>query len=905
MSKKIQLMINTIFQITKFNVLRIFITLAIFLFFGLETFAQQAETYDDAIKKGDNLYNQSELLNAKGYYQLALKLKPNDDYAKSKITTIVEKMKSAMAAEDEYYDLVDLADELYDKRELDNAVNKYREALKIIPNDEYALTKVREIVAFQNQEKDKIVAYNKVMEAGKVYTDDKDYDNAIASFTEAASIFPANEAPLTELSKVVSLKLDYEQREIVFNTKVDEASKYLLIKNYVQALEIYTEADEIFPENETAKKKIREISPLAEMQKKYNKQIEKADEYYISKDFVSAREQYLIAANLWPEKNYSNDMIGRIDEKLAEGRKDIENNYKLYVGFGDSLFMINEYTNALAEYNLALNLKPNEAYPKTQIEKIGVFFENQKKAFEANYDIMVKSADSAFDAGLYIVAQGKFETALEVKPDDEYPQNKLDEIEIILQQIAEKNKIDKEYTDLIKQADNLYASGNYDLATTKYREAQAIKSMENYPQLKIDAIALFLANEKKQNQINNKYNELVIVAVRLFNQDKLEDARLSYANALELKPNESLPQQEIAKIDSLITVKANKAKIKEQYDAFVKNGDVHLQNKEYALAIKKYDEALVVMPNDEVAYQKKKNVETIQINIKREKDRDKAYENAITTGDNLFDDGSFELAQVEFEKAKTLKKNQEYPIKRLRDIEVALEKLEAEKEQRYTESVNAGNNFFEQGNYEDAVIKYQLANSIKPNEKYPSQKIAECNGFIAEKLKRLSAEYDVAIANADKLYASKIYDKAIVAYHKAEGLKPDETYPAEMIEKISRYIEENSIVDVVNTKKEIAQGITEKFTFEPVKISVRKSNYIFLKARNTSGKPVKIIFSYGENNSKNGGFVVQVNEGEEFNDYIVRVGNQYKWFAEDNNWISIHPENGDVEITMLRISKGH
>ena len=198
-----------------------------------------------------------------------------------------------------------------------------------------------------------------------------------------------------------------------------------------------------------------------------------------------------------------------------------------------------------------------------------------------------------------------------------------------------------------------------------------------------------------------------------------------------------------------------------------------------------------------------------------------------------------------------------------------------------------------------------MANSIKPDEKYPQQKIAECNGYIAEQLKRLSAEYAVAIADADKLYASKIYDKAIVAYRKAGKTKPDETYPDEMIDKISRYIVENSIVDVIKTSDTISSGVTEKYEFEPIKINVRKSNYIFLKAKNLTGKPVKVIFSYGSDTGKNGGFVVQVIEDELFNDYIVRVGNQYKWFAEDNNWLTIYPENGDVEITMLRISKGN
>ncbi len=896
---------QAILQITIFKLQKMFIAIVVILFFGLTTYAQHATTYEDAIKYGDQNLNKSELLNAKAYYQQALKIKPGDEYAKVQIKTIVDKMKSAMAAEDEYYDLVDLADELYDKNELDQAITKYRKALTIIPNDEYALSKVREIVTFQTDEKDKINSFNNAMAAGKVYVTDKEYDNAIESFTEAASIFPGKEAPLIELSNVNNLKADYEQREVIFDDKLDEASKYLLIKNYVKALEIYNEANNILPENEIAKQKINEITPLANIQKKYNIQLEKADEYYISKDFISARKQYEIAASLWPDKSYPNDMIGRIDDKLAEGRKDIENNYNLYVNLGDSLFGKKEYSQALAEYNLALNLKPDEEYPKTKLAEINTFFESQRKAFEANYSDMILSADSAFNNELYNIAQEEYLTALEVKADDPYPQLQLTKIENIMQKAAAKNKIDNDYNILINQADKLYASGNYELATKKYREAQAIKSLESYPQTKIDAITIFLADAAKQKQIDDKYNELIIIAVRQFNQNNLTEARSSYVNAVDLKPGEKMPQQEIIKIDSLIVVASNQAKIKEQFDTCIKDGDSFKQNKDYANALKKYDEALILLPDNQTARQKKLAIETIQINIKKENDRKNAYENAIAKGDKLFDYGSFELAKVEFEKAISIKNNEKYPKERLRAITVALEKLEAEKEQRYTGSIVSGDNLYEQGNFEDAIIKFQLANSIKPNEKYPQQKIAECNGFIAEKLKQLSAEYDVAIANADKMYASKIYDKAIVAFRKAKNIKPDEEYPAEMITKISRYIEENSIVDVITSSTTISMGVTEKFTFEPVKISVRKSNYIFLKAKNLSDKPVKIIFSYGSSKGKNGGFVIQVNKGEDFNDYIVRVGNQYKWFAEDNNWFTMHPENGDVEITMLRISKGN
>ena len=148
-----------------------------------------------------------------------------------------------------------------------------------------------------------------------------------------------------------------------------------------------------------------------------------------------------------------------------------------------------------------------------------------------------------------------------------------------------------------------------------------------------------------------------------------------------------------------------------------------------------------------------------------------------------------------------------------------------------------------------------------------------------------------------------MYDRAILAYQKAETIKPDETYPREMINKITRFIEENAITDIIKDVMLIESGSTERFDFEPVPVKVRKTNYVLIKARNIDGDPFKIIFTYGSEKGKNGGFVIQVPEGTEYNDFIIRVGNQYKWFSEDNNRMTIYPENGNIELSLVRISK--
>ena len=881
------------------------IALALFIIIGISSYAQQATTYDEAIKYGDKNLASSNLMDAKAYFQQALKLAPGDEYAKTKISEIVLQMKSAMAAEDEYYDIIDLADELYDSNKLTEAVYQYNKALAIIPNDEYAKTKVREIVEFQNSEAEQIEAFDKAMEAGNVFLEDEEFDKAIASFRDAAGIFPDKDLPVNELNRANKLKSDHDQKADIFNTKVDEAERYFMIKNYSEALKLYKDADEFLPENDVTASKINLLIPLAAKQSKFNRQIEKADEYYITKDFISARKEYLSANELWPEKSYPGDMISKIDDKLEGEKKNLENNYKNYITSGDSLFDLSEYSLALGKYNLALNLKPNETYPESKISRIESIFSDRRKAAEANYSALIVSADSAFNSGQYNIARDKYETALEVNPDDIYPANQLDEIEKVFEKLAAEEEANKEYNNLIQQADNLYTTGNYDLAIKKYREAQALKSIENYPQDKIDAITAFLANAAKQKQIDDKYNELILIAVKEFNNDKLNEARILYVNAAELKPGEQMPLQQVEVIDSLITLRENKAIIKKQFDDLLVEGDSFKENKEYDLAINKYDDALALIPNEKTAKDKKQSVITIQTNIRKEAERKKSYEQAIEKGDNLFDVGSFELARVEFEKAQSIRTDQEYPRQRLSDIRNELKRLEAEKEERYTQSVADADVYYDQGNYEEALKKYQLAISIKPGQKHPQQRISECSGYVAEKMKRLMAEYEVAIANADKFYSSKIYDKAIAAYRNAENIKPDESYPSEMINKISKYIEENSIVDIISTSDTIITKTLDKYTFEPVKINVRKSNYIIMKARSLDGEACKLIVSYGSGTSKNGGFVIQVTEGTNFNDYLVRVGNQYKWFSEDNDWITIYPENGDVEVSMLRVAKGY
>lgn len=875
------------------------------IFSPLQLKAQSAKTYDEAIIMGDKYYNQNRLLDAKAYYQMALKFKKNDKYAKDKIADIVKKLMSQMDNEEKYYEIIDRADDFLEQNQPQAALIQYKEALKIIPGDKYAEDKIAEINKTLQEEKEKRETFNKAMTNGEKYLSQTEYKKALNEFLKARSIYPENKLLDEKISTAKALLAQKEINAKKADQEILLAKRYILIKNYALALEHYKKADSLIPNNAQIKLEINKIEPKAKKQAAYNKTTAEADNLYIAKNFMAARKKYIEASKLWPGNTYPGEMIAKIDEQLNEQKKHLEKNYNIAVKNADSLYKLKEYENAEAEYNLALTLKPSESYPKAQLKAIKEYYAAQKRKLEENYLSVIASADSLFKLKQFQEAEMKYTMALKVKPTDPYPAKQLDSINAERKRIAAEKKKNLKYNAIIAEADRLFDNGQYDLAIEKYKEAQVVKSMDSYPKEKIRKIKEILLNLKKQKELDEKYNNQIILATRLVQEEKFDEAKMAFSNALNIKPGATLPKIKMAQIDSLIAVKAEKQRLETAYKKTIGTADSLLKIKDYSAALSAYSQALEFKPEDKYALKQKQSVKKTIASIEKARILQEEYDKTIANADNMLKNKKYELAKVEYQKALGLKSGEQYPRQKIDEIDKILLQLEKEKEQRYLQAMSQAQSLFSQQNYKKALLKYREANSIKPEEKEPLQKIEECNGFIAEQLKKIKAQYDLAIADADKFYAAKIYDRAIKAYKRAGKIKPDETYPGEMIKKITKFIEDNAITDVIKSPVVIKKGETVKFNFNPLPVKVRKSNYLYVKARNTSGKDYKAIFAYGSDKGKNGGFVVPVPADGQMHEFIIRVGNQYKWFSDDNNWVSIFPEGGNLEITLLRISKSN
>ena len=225
--------------------------------------------------------------------------------------------------------------------------------------------------------------------------------------------------------------------------------------------------------------------------------------------------------------------------------------------------------------------------------------------------------------------------------------------------------------------------------------------------------------------------------------------------------------------------------------------------------------------------------------------------------------------------------------------------------ENYNKAMLAGNEALNNDNFAEAITQYNIALTNKPDDDTAKQQLSIAQQRENHRLQAIENEYNGYIKSADAMMQSKNYEKAIEFYNKAIQVNTGNPYPAEKIEEIGTMLANNRLAELISSTINIKANESKRFNFTPVDISTRRGNYVLIKAKNTCDKPFTLYISYGNGNTKNGGFTVTVPNDNKANDFIIRVGSQYKWFSEDNNWIELLPENGSIEVYTMEITKGN
>jgi len=478
-----------------------------------------------------------------------------------------------------------------------------------LPQDAKLLAKVK------NMENKPLVSYYYSSEDKKMIGDDEDYQERLAEIAKLEQ----------EVFEEKNKDAIAAQKEAKYKAEMEKGDKEMIALNYKAAKDAYTEASSAKPSDPLAKEKIAQCNKLIgeleqkdkqakekEINDKYNAAITKADKAFASRDYNGAKLAYNEAATLKITEQYPKDKIKEIENLVADAAakdkadkdklakdKEANDKYNAAIAKADAAFFAKNYEAAKTAYNEAMTVKPNEAYPKNKIVEadklIAETAQKDKDAKEKDindkYAAAIAKADKYLAAKDYKAAKVAYIDANSIKPKEQYPKDKMVEIDKIIaeneakekaeaekiakekERLAKEKEINDKYTAAIAKADAAFMAKKYADAKVAYNEALSIKTNEAQPKAKItecDKLAAEaeklakekaaadaaekerLAKEAEKRAFEKKYANTIAKADSLMNSKNYDKAKTVYSEAIQLKPEETYPKEQIKKADVLI-----------------------------------------------------------------------------------------------------------------------------------------------------------------------------------------------------------------------------------------------------------------------------------------------------------------------------------------------------------------
>ncbi|NQU86376.1 MAG: hypothetical protein HQ541_11500, partial [Mariniphaga sp.] len=788
----------------------------------LEKNELQLQRYQLAIAEGDEFREKTQYLRARETYEWAMSFKPGDEIAQERISQIDELMRLEKIDKD-YEKLITDADKSFKKEDYSKAVQSYNEALLLKPDEEYPQNQVAIINNILENDNARILADQqyqaKIKEADGQFVE-KNYSRAKNFYSEALLIKSDEKYPTDKIAEIDRIVAEIEKQKLEdekYNELITLANAALDISDYQTAKTHFDEAREVKPRERYPVQKVDEIETIlkniSEAEENYRKAISEADKNYNRELYTPARTFYSQALSFKSGQEYPEMMILRIDSvenamvlaqkaelnRLDSLNKEKDKNYNELIAAADINFNSSQFEEARVFYEKALEIKSDEAYPKQRLEAIKDII-NKLADQKKEYEKLIAEADKQFEKELFVDARESYLSAKSSKPDEIYPDEMVSKIDSIVnartiaqkQKEAEQKKIeeaqqtkliadqeilDRNYNQAITQADNFYNSDQYQSAIDSYKEAQNLKPGEIYPEQRIIEIEGILADILINDQ---GYTKSIADADKAFEKQNYDEAKMAYNNALVFKPQENYPKNQLIKISEIVEQLARDTEKELNYQNAITEGDGLFGKNSFNQAISAYRQALTFKPEEKYPQDQIRLADARVEEQEKLANLEKSYSDAINAADAAFNNADYENAEKGYNNAIRIKPNEKYPKERLNLI-VGQIKDEIMRE-RYNVLITEGDKLFNLKEYYNSRDKYFAALVIIAGDEYAQNRIDEIDAILAalakaeEERKELERKYAQAIIFADKEFTEGGYPDAVKYYNEALSFKPDEIY---------------------------------------------------------------------------------------------------------------------------------
>ncbi len=726
--------------------------------------------------------------------------------------------------EDLFRKMVSQGNSEFSKRNYSIAIIKYKEALKI-KDDASVKQKIKDAennLALQEEEKKKNAEFDLLIQKGDNLLSSNKFDEAISIYEQAKALKPGDQIPYVKIQEANKRKQDLANAEVnkQYQDKMNEAKKAFDKKDWASAKNLYGAASAIKPMERDPKDRIIQIDGIIAKEQaneqNYNKFIADADQALTANDFDLALSKYRDALRIKPTEQYPNEQIAKAEKLKAEAAEQalIDKRYQDLIDKADVLFNKNQFNDAKSSYKEALSVKPDENYPKEKLNEIESKLKEQEELIKQQaeikrkYDELIIKADGLFYSETWEEAKTVYTEALELKEDETYPQQKIDDINAKLERISQDEAARKQrYDDIISSADNSFNNSRWEDAKRDYNNALSIFPDEAYPKEKLNAIEVKLKEEQAQKEEEDKkqleFDQYLSEGNKRFALMEYENAKEQYDKAKDLFPDNVIVTQKLLKVESKLKELASLQEIQNQYDDLISKADAARDAKSWDESKDLYLSALNLKPSE---IYPQKEIELINSKIEEEKRMNiqKDYDDIISKADELLANKDYEQALISYDKAKDLKPAESYPLEKIREIRRATSQLE-EMTRQYNTHIAQADNEYESEKWDQALLSYEKALKIFDKE-YPRNRVDE----ISKKLEELKADseneinkrkqYDDLILKADREFSDEDYENAKTSFEAALAMYNQEYYPKQKLAEIEIKLKNQKALNEKNTK---------------------------------------------------------------------------------------------------------
>jgi tetratricopeptide (TPR) repeat protein len=592
---------------------------------------EKTDKYNAAMKAADDLFNANKLVEAKAKYNEALKIdesqsKPSENIAKiDKMLAEIELAKKEKEKQDKINALLKDAAGIYAKNDLENAKKKYQEVLTLDASNMEATTKINEIngkISANQSEKEKLDRFNSLKAKGVDLMKQQKWTDAKSTLTEAKSIKSDAEidAKLKEIDTKIAednAKLNAEEQ---YKKILDEA-KSLENTNIDAAILKYKEAQKIKANDPIPPAKIKELegkkannNVQAETDKKYNDLMKKGDDALASQKYPEAIKFYNDALALKPSEKEPVQKAAeakKLSEDAAKGEAFAQ--YQKILTAGQKAIDEKNWTKARDMYNRAIKLDPEDSKPKDKLKEIDALIKAEEDAKKGNidkentYKTKLADAEIAAKAKEYDKAISLLNEAKNLKPTEVFPPKRIKEIEELKSKEQNSEQTEKLYADYMKKGNDAANSKNYPLALSEYKNALTVKNNDKSALAKIDEVQQLIDNETN-SKTDEEFKKFLQEGDDLFKSEKWLDAKNAYEKALKIK-NDFYAKSQYDKATK--NAKSESSDDGKQYKKIISAADKDFDKKNYNKAKEMYERAISLKPNDQYPKDKLKEIDAL------------------------------------------------------------------------------------------------------------------------------------------------------------------------------------------------------------------------------------------------------------------------------------------------------